>query len=136
MTNTAANPTACDIIQATFDDSIQGRIHFGQVVGNLMRAKVASYHVDYRAGRTTCFLPQDATLDLRFELPNTAIAEAFDAEALRAAIRGAQQGAVMYPAFLELSQQAGCVGYTVWIVGRHVTYFGRNGETHVERFPD
>jgi uncharacterized protein YbcV (DUF1398 family) len=127
---------ARDIIQATFDDSSQGRTHFGQVVGNLMRAQVESYHVDYRSGRTTYFLPEGETMELRFELPSAPIADHFDADALRAAIRGAQQGTVMYPAFKELSQQAGCVGYTVWIAGRHVTYLGRKGETHLERFPD
>lgn len=36
--------------------------------------------------------------------------------------------------FKTLSQQAGCVGYTVWIAGRHVRYFGRGDDTHVERF--
>jgi len=24
----------------------------------------------------------------------------------------------------------------VWIAGRHVTYFGRKGEMHVEHFPN
>ena len=42
----------------------------------------------------------------------------------------------MYPEFKKLSRQAGCIGYTVWIAGRHVSYYGRKGETHVERFPD
>jgi uncharacterized protein YbcV (DUF1398 family) len=134
MTTTAL--AVREIIQATFDDSSQGRIHFGQVVSNLMSAHVESYHVDYRSGRTTYFLPQGETLDLRFESPSTPIADRFDADALRAAIRGAQQGTVMYPAFKELSQKAGCVGYTVWIAGRHVTYLGRKGEMHVEHFPD
>jgi uncharacterized protein YbcV (DUF1398 family) len=128
--------TAREIIQTTFADSNQGRIHFGQVVGELMGAQVESYHVDYRSGRSTYFLPRGETMDLGFELPSTPIADAFDADALREAIRGAQQGTVMYPTFKQLSQQAGCVGYTVWIAGRHVTYFGRKGETHVERFPD
>jgi hypothetical protein len=43
---------------------------------------------------------------------------------------------VMYPEFKRLSQRAGCVGYVVWIAGRHVSYHGRRGEVHVERFPD
>jgi hypothetical protein len=34
-----------------------------------------------------------------------------------------------------LSQAAGCASYTVWIDGRHVTYYGRKGEMRVERFP-
>ena len=40
------------------------------------------------------------------------------------------------PEFKKLSQAGGCVGYMVWLAGRHVTYYGRRGETHVELFPD
>ena len=68
-------------------------------------------------------------------MPQVGIAKAFDGDAVRAAILGAQQGRVMYPEFKHLSQRAGCIGYTVWIAGRHVTYLGRRGETHVENFP-
>ncbi len=123
-------------IQATFDVSNQGTIHFGQVIGQLVGAGVESYHVDYRSGRTTYYLPDGTTADFRLETPRNRIPEAFDGDAVRAAIVGAQQGRVMYPEFKLQSQQAGCVGYTVRIAGRYVTYLGRNGETHVERFPD
>lgn len=54
----------------------------------------------------------------------------------RAAIRGVQHGYVMYPKFKQLSQAAGCCGYTVWIASRRVAYVGRKGETHVERFAE
>lgn len=124
------------IIASTFEASNEGRIHFGEVVMQLMQAQVESYHVDYRAGRATYYLPDGTTQDVAFELPLDGIADTFDSEALRAAILGAQQGRVMYPAFKKLSQAAGCCGYTVWIAGRHVTYVGRKGETHIERFPD
>ena len=123
-------------IESTFTASNAGTIHFGEVVMQLARVQVESYHVDYRAGRSTYFLPDGTSLDLEFDRPADGIAETFDADLLRSAIRGAQQGRVMYPEFKQLSQQAGCAGYTVWITGRHVTYFGRRGETHVERFPD
>lgn len=89
-----------------------------------MQNGVASHHVDYRAGRTTDYLPDGATADFSFELPHSGIADAFNGDAVRAAILGAQ-----------LSQQAGCVGYTVWMIGHHVTYLGRRGETHIEHFP-
>lgn len=127
---------AHDIITSTFQDSSQGRIHFGQVIGLLASVEVESYHVDYRSGRATYFLPDGQTVDLAFERPEHGIAEAFDGDKVREAILGAQQGKVMYPTFKKLSQQAGCVGYTVWISGRQVTYFGRRGEMHVERFPN
>jgi uncharacterized protein YbcV (DUF1398 family) len=123
-------------IQSTFDASNQGTIHFGQVIGQLLGAGVESYHVDYRSGRTTYYLPDGSTADFSFERPQHGIADAFDGDAVRAAILSAQQGSVMYPEFKKLSQRAGCVGYTVWIAGRQVTYLGRRGETHIERFPD
>jgi uncharacterized protein YbcV (DUF1398 family) len=123
-------------IRTTFDASSEGSIHFGQVIGQLVGVGVESYHVDYRSGRATCFLPDGETLDLAFEKPAEGIADGFDGDAVRAAIRGAQLGQVMYPEFKTLTQRAGCAGYTVWIAGRHVTYFGRRGETHIERFPD
>lgn len=125
-----------ELIQSTFEASNQGRIHFGQVIGELTRAQVETYHVDYRSGRTTYFLANGDTMDLTFERPSHGIAVAFDGDSVRSAIRGAQQGKVLYPEFKHLSQLAGCIGYTVWISGRHVTYFGRKGETHIERFPD
>ena len=129
-------PNVHAVIQSTFDSSNQGRIHFGQVIGQLQAVHVEAYHVDYRAGRSTYYLPNDETMDFAFAPSGTSVARSFDGEAIRAAIRGAQQGTVMYPEFKSLSQSGGCVGYTVWIVGRQVSYFGRKGETHVERFPD
>jgi uncharacterized protein YbcV (DUF1398 family) len=123
-------------IRTTFDASNAGTIHFGEVIGRLVALGVESYHVDYRAGRSTYFMPDGASLDLPFNGPSGPVADAFDAAAVRAAVVDAQQGRVMYPQFKELTRQAGCAGYTVWIAGRHVSYFGRRGETHVERFPD
>ena len=124
------------VIQATFEASNKGEIHFGEVVAQLMGVQVETYHVDYRSGRATYYLPDGAALDFGFERPQAGIADAFDGDAVRAAILGAQEGRVMYPEFKRLSQRAGCVGYTVWIAGRHVVYFGRRGETHIERFPN
>ncbi len=123
-------------IQSTFEASNQGRIHFGDVIAQLMAAGVESYHVDYRAGRATYYLPDGTTMDFHLEKPPEAVAAAFDGAAVRAGILGAQQGRVMYPEFKRLTQRAGCVGYTVWIAGRHVAYLGRRGESHVEQFPN
>ena len=130
------NEATQQLIREAADGSTAGRIHFGQVIGLLTQAGVESYVADYRTRRTTYYLPDGDTLSLDTPMPDVEIAQDFDTAALQAAIRGAQQGAVMYPQFKTLSRQAGCVGYTVWIAGRHVSYLGRKGETHVERFPD
>lgn len=130
------NESTRTVIQATFEASNKGQIHFGDVIAQLIGVQVESYHVDYRSGRTTYYLREGAALDFGLEQPQEPISEAFDGDAVRAAILGAQEGRVLYPDFKRLSQRAGCIGYTVWIAGRHVTYLGRRGETHVERFPD
>ncbi len=123
-------------INEAFNGSSEGRLHFGRVVTTLMQAGVESYHVDYRAFRSTYYLPNGETQTMALHALEAPIAQRFDTDAIVAAIRAAQRGEVMYPEFKRLSQAAGCVGYIVWINGRHVSYFGRNGETHIEKFPD
>jgi uncharacterized protein YbcV (DUF1398 family) len=115
--------------------SYAGTISFGEVVGRLMQAGVESYHADYRRPDTTYYLPDGAGLALPLKAPDAPIPDGFDAAAVQAAIRGAQSGNVKYPEFMALSMAAGCVGYIVWFAGRHVAYFGRRGEVHVEAFP-
>ncbi len=124
------------VICEAANGSNQGRLHFGEVVGLLMQAGVASYFADYRTDSTTYYLADDDSIRLTGEPSGVDIAQRFDIDGIKAAIRGAQQGTVKYPEFKRLSRQAGCIGYMVWIAGRHVTYFGRNGETHVEHFPN
>lgn len=131
------NTQARELVLEAASGSNEGRLHFGQVIGLLMQAGVESYVADYRTKQTTYYLPSGETLSLDLEMPeDVAIADDFDVEAIKSAIRGSQQGLVKYPEFKRLSRRAGCVAYTVWIAGRHVMYFGRKGEMHIERFPD
>ena len=123
------------IIEQCAHDTHAGKIHFGQVIGMLIEAGVESYHADYRARVTTYYLPNGETCRVPLLAPSIDIPQDFGAEALVRAIRGAQRGEVMYPQFMQLSMAAGCVGYVVWIAGRHVSYFGRRGEVHIEHFP-
>jgi uncharacterized protein YbcV (DUF1398 family) len=112
-----------------------GTRSFGDVVGSLVAQGVESYRVDFRQRSSTYFLPTGESYTVALATPNLPIGDVFDKEAIVAAIRGSQQGQVKYPEFVERSMRAGCVGYIVWIAGRHVTYFGRRGETHIEQFP-
>jgi uncharacterized protein YbcV (DUF1398 family) len=115
-------------------DSLAGIRPFPAVVAGLSEAGVGSYFSDFRSGHTVYYTRSGNALPMPLPTRGQPIAQGFDAPALQAAIKGAQRGEVHYPDFLKLSMAAGCVGYHVWIDGRHVTYFGRNGESHVERF--
>jgi uncharacterized protein YbcV (DUF1398 family) len=123
-------------IRNTLADSEAGRVHFGEVVARLDSVGVESYCVDYRNNRFTYYLSDDQSLTLVTQASEVLIGNAFIATEIQAAIRQAQQGIVKFPEFKKLSKQAGCIGYTVWIAGKHVTYLGRKGEQHIEKFPN
>lgn len=122
-------------IEACVERSHQGTIDFADVVSKLMAVHVETYLTDYRRGENVYYLPPDETYAVKFAAPATSIADVFNADGVAQAVRGAQSGAVKYPEFMRRTMAAGCVGYFVWIAGRHVQYFGRRGEVHVERFP-
>jgi uncharacterized protein YbcV (DUF1398 family) len=123
--------------------SAAGTISFGEVVGRLMEAGVERYHADYCRRENTFYLPSGSSLvvamtygdEASSDAAPPAIAAAFSAREVEAAIRQAQRGEIMYPEFVKLTTAAGCIGYFVQISGRCVQYFGRNGEMHVEPFP-
>lgn len=112
-----------------------GTTSFGAVVAKLIDLGVESYHADYRRGETTYYLPGGASHTVPLHTPEPAPAEVFRAEAIREAVGGAQRGEVNYPEFVRRTMAAGCVGYWVWLAGRHVVYHGRRGEAYVEPFP-
>lgn len=127
--------TTIAVVEACAHGSHAGTMDFGTVVGKLIAAGIESYHADYRHGDTTYYLPSGATHAVKLAAPDLPVADVFDARAVEAAVRGAQRGDVKYQEFMRLTMNAGCVGYIVWIAGRHVQYLGRRGETHVEHFP-
>ena len=135
MSNTTIATHTIEGINAIAHASHRGARSFGQQVGELMQLGVESYSADYRARCTIYYLHSGAVHSVALPAPSVEIPDALDAAALQAAIRGAQAGVVHYPEFMQLSMAAGCSGYIVWISGKHVSYFGRKGEVHVEHFP-
>lgn len=129
------NPSITTLIEQCAKSSHEGTASFGTLVHTLIEAGVESYFADYRLHTTTYYLPSGEAHVVPLTTPSTEIPTPFDKPALQAAIQGAQRGEVKYPDFMRLSMAAGCVGYIVWLSGRHVAYFGRRGEVHVEHFP-
>jgi uncharacterized protein YbcV (DUF1398 family) len=60
---------------------------------------------------------------------------AFNREALIRALRTDQAGESTFPEFLMASWKAGVVRYEVDFEARQVTYYGCNGESYVEAYP-
>lgn len=123
------------IIEDSVAASYAGTRDFPTHVLAVASQGVESYQVDFRQHASTYFLPNGQSHTVDLPAHPVPIAEAFDVASVVATIRAVQQGEIRYPEFIDRVMRAGSVGYIVWIAGRHVTYFGRRGETHIERFP-
>lgn len=117
-------------------ESHTGLLTFPEVLGQLIELSVESYFADYRNQSATYYLSGNETIQVQMEVPRITIPSIFNKEEVVLAIRGAQNNSVRYPEFLKLTMSAGCIGYMVWITGRQVSYWGRQGEVHMEYFPN
>jgi uncharacterized protein YbcV (DUF1398 family) len=129
------NPNTTEVIKKCAHESHAGLLTFPEVLSRLMTVGVESYFADYRNQATTYYLSSNEAYVAPMEMPSIEIPTTFNKEGVVSAIRGAQSDVVRYPEFLKLTMSAGCIGYIVWITGKHVNYFGRQGELHPEYFP-
>jgi uncharacterized protein YbcV (DUF1398 family) len=116
--------------------TLAGAISFPEVVGQLLATGVEYYHVDY-IGMKKTFYGADGSMavtPIDYEgLPP--VAADFDAAALRADILDSQRNGQKYRDFTRRAMEAGTQGYSAFLRGQRVTYFGRQGDQHTEWFP-
>lgn len=129
------NYEAKQVIEACAHESHAGLLTFPGLLGRLVEVGVESYFADYRNQSTTYYSSTNEAFCVSMTMPSIEIPLTFNKDGVISAIRAAQSDLVRYPEFLRLTMLAGCVGYIVWITGRQVSYFGRQGEIHVEYFP-
>ena len=125
-----------DIIIKTARKTLVGTIAFPEVVSQLLSAGVEYYHVDY-VGMKKAFYSADGgavVTPINYEgLP--LVASEFSVEALRANILDSQRNGQHYRDFTRRAMEAGVQGYFAFLRGKRVTYFGRQGDQHIEWFP-
>ena len=129
------NPNTKEVIEKCARESHAGLLAFPEALGRLIEVGVESYFADYRNQSTTYYLSGNGAFTIPMAIPSIEIPSSFNKEDVVSAIRGAQSDAVRYPEFIKLTMSAGCIGYIVWIAGKYVNYFGRQGEVHIEHFP-
>jgi uncharacterized protein YbcV (DUF1398 family) len=124
-----------ELLRETLHGSETGKLTFPDVVRVLVGEGVESYRVDLIRGEDIFFMPDGETHREKMTLPSRKISEQFSQPGIMAAIRAAQADQIRYPEFLNQAMAAGVIGYWVFLTGKRVIYFGRNGEFHVEEFP-
>jgi len=109
---------------------------FPKVLERLVGAGVKSYTADLIKLRNTYYDGGGEAFDETLPLTEApAIAPAFDSDAVMGIVKAIQRGEIGYAEFLRRIMRAGCSHYEVYIAGRKVMYFGRDGEFCTEPFP-
>jgi uncharacterized protein YbcV (DUF1398 family) len=125
-----------EIVAEAARATLDGSIPFPEVVRRLMETGVEYYHVDYVALQKTYYSASGEIIKtpINYEgLP--AVSADFNADALRMAILDSQQNGQHYRDFTTRAMRAGVQGYIAFLRGQRVTYWGRNGDQHIEWFP-
>jgi uncharacterized protein YbcV (DUF1398 family) len=115
--------------------SLEGRLTFPDVVQKLSEAGIERYHADYSRQEITYYLPDGESHVVALPYFSHETGAQFSADVVAAAVKQSQRGEHSYADFVRKTMEAGCVGYFVQLTGRQVIYFGRNGESHIERMP-
>jgi uncharacterized protein YbcV (DUF1398 family) len=124
------------IITEAARKTLDGTMSFPEVVGQLLTAGVEYYHVDYVGMKKTFYNAEgDAVVTpINYEgLPP--VAADFNVTAVRADILDSQRNNQPYRDFTRRAMEAGVQGYFAFLRGKRVTYFGRQGDQHIEWFP-
>ncbi len=124
------------IVSEAAQAAMAGTKPFPEIVADLIGTGVEFYHVDYIALTMTFYGEASGIIrtPLIFEdLPG--VAADFDPEELRAAILASQLDGQKFRDFTRRAVAAGVAGYTAFLRGKRVTYWGRAGDHHVEWFP-
>ena len=124
-----------NVMHEVMTETQAGKLIFPEVVRRLADAGVESYFVDFAAGKETFYTSTGETHIEDLTVSRDPIAEDFSEEEIVAAIRGAQADTIRYPEFVKRATAAGVIAYWAYLTGRKVVYFGRQGQMHVEEFP-
>lgn len=129
------NGVQSQVIRECAQGALSGAITFPEIISKLTQIGVERYHADYSRQEITYYLENNDSLVVSTPHPPHITAAEFSASIVEASVRQSQRHEHSYLDFIRKTMSGGCVGYFVQITGRRVTYFGRNGESHVEHFP-
>lgn len=118
------------------DKALAKKITFPQILATLSKDGVESYHVDFLRNEFRYYARDGESLVMSVPLVHAGVTPEFSAEKLDAINKRVQSGEWSYADFVrEGPATAGCAYYIVYLNGKKVRYFGRDGDEHVQLFP-
>lgn len=112
------------------------KITFPELLATLSKSGVESYHVDFLRNEFRYYTRNGESLVTSVPLIHGGVAPEFSAEKLDVINKKVQSGEWSFADFVrEGTATAGCAYYIVYLNGKKVRYFGRDGDEHVQYFP-
>ena len=124
-----------EVFNQTTQGSIKGTMRFPMVVQLLIENGVEAYHVDLVRNEKIFYMPNGDSHTEKFDAPKFEVAQNFSNEKIKSTIKESQATKISYIEFLQSITKAGCNYYIVYLNGKKAIYFGRNGDFHIENFP-
>lgn len=123
------------VVREQIEKALTRENTFAELVATLRSEEVESYHVDFLRNEIRYYAKSGESFVTVVALGHNGVAPEFSAEELEAINRRVQSGQAAYPDFVREGAAAGCAYYIVYLEGKKVRYFGRDGGEHVQDFP-
>ncbi|MGE0615434.1 MAG: DUF1398 family protein [Bacteriovoracia bacterium] len=123
------------VIQPLLEKSLARQITFPEILSILTKEGVESYHVDFMRNECRYYAKDGASFSLDIPFEHHGVASRFSPETLDSVNQRVLAGQATFADFVKEGCAAGCAYYIVYLNGRKVRYFGRNGDEHVQHFP-
>lgn len=122
-------------IQSVIDRALEKAITFPEILATLQKEGVESYHVDFLRNEYRYYAKNGESFATNVALVHDDVAPVFSAEKLENINKQVQSGRAWYPDFVKEAAAAGCAYYIVYVYGRKVRYFGRDGDEYIQHLP-
>ncbi|MBS0236690.1 MAG: DUF1398 family protein [Proteobacteria bacterium] len=125
-----------DVINRGRKMCLADTMSFLEFVKTLIDVGMERYTVDFVSLKAAYYSINNEVYITDFEFEKLPISLQFDQASVKEAVLASREGRMKYKDFLPYIANAGCCRYEVFITGKKVIYFGRDGSTHIELFPE
>jgi len=123
------------VIQELVRKALAKETTFREILATLGKEGVESYHVDFLRNEFRYYATSGESYVTSAALAHDGVAAEFSAEKLELINQKVQAGVASYPDFIEEGAAARCAYYIVYLNGKKVRYFGRDGGEYIQHFP-
>lgn len=124
------------VVKPLLEKSLARQITFPEILSILVKEGVESYHVDFLRNECRYYSKDGESFILSIPFKHEGVSPDFSRGNLDSINQKVQAGKATFADFVKEGCAAGCAYYIVYINGRKVRYFGRNGDEHIQHFPN